>query len=99
MTYKAHQPPPPSHQGPAVRRPGSAMSAGQRVFLVDGQAVYLEGDGELTEDVLQQALSQLSSGGQVVQPVEPEPETKPEEQGAAGEWGGWGAGAFMSCYF
>ena len=79
------------------RLPGSAMSAGQRVFLVDGQAVYLEGDGELTEDVLQQALSQLSSGGQVVQPAQPEPETKPEEQSTVGEWGGWRTGAFISC--
>ncbi|XP_037080946.1 insulin-like growth factor-binding protein complex acid labile subunit [Pollicipes pollicipes] len=31
------------------RRTGAAMSAEQRVFLVDGQAVYLEGGGDITE--------------------------------------------------
>ena len=37
------------------------MSASdQRVFLVDGQAVYLEGGGDISEDVLQQALAQLT---------------------------------------
>ena len=40
----------------------AVMSAGgQRVFLVDGQAVYLEGGGDISEDVLQQALSQLTT--------------------------------------
>ena len=49
--------------------------AGQRVFLVDGQAVYLEGDGDISEDVLQQALAQLAAGGgQTVEQAEPEPE-------------------------
>ena len=55
------------------------MSAGQRVFLVDGQAVYLEGDGDITEDVLQQALAQLSAGGaQTAEQAEPEQEPEPE---------------------
>ncbi|KAF0290824.1 hypothetical protein FJT64_010988 [Amphibalanus amphitrite] len=35
----------------------------QRVFLVDGQAVYLEGGGDISEDVLQQALAQLAGRG------------------------------------
>ena len=40
----------------------AVMSAGgQRVFLVDGQAVYLEGGGDISEDVLQQALTQLTT--------------------------------------
>ncbi|KAF0303388.1 hypothetical protein FJT64_024625 [Amphibalanus amphitrite] len=53
------------------------MSGGQRVFLVDGQAVYLEGDGDVTEDVLQQALSQLATGGtQPAAAAEEEPESE-----------------------
>lgn len=40
------------------------MSSDQRVFLVDGQAVYLEGGGDISEDVLQQALAQLAGRGQ-----------------------------------
>lgn len=48
------------------------MSAtNQRVFLMDGQAVYLEGDGEITEEVLQQALSQLARQGQTIEEADP----------------------------
>ena len=78
------------------------MSAGQRVFLVDGQAVYLEGDGEITEDVLQQALVQLAAGG--AQPAEQsgtETETDvetPQADQTMGERRRYGAARFAALW-
>ncbi|XP_037073268.1 uncharacterized protein LOC119094299 [Pollicipes pollicipes] len=48
------------------------MTGSQRMFLVDGQAVYLEGlegGGDISEDVLQQALVQLADDRGEVEPA------------------------------
>ena len=45
-----------------------------------GQAVYPEGNGDITEDVLQQALAQLAAGGTAEAAEQPEPEQDQDNQ-------------------